>query len=68
MRKSIFAVVLSVLMLFAFTACEQQMPEFPSEGDVLAATIEGDRIYLNGDSFDPTRYQVTIRFTDGKVE
>ena len=69
MKKGILIGVLAALMLFAFTACEQQMPEFPSEGSVQAAVItSGDTKYLLGDSFDPSRYMVNIRFSDGKSE
>ena len=67
--KSVLVVAFACAMLFAFTACEQKMPEFPSEGTVQAAIIaSGDTTYLMGDSFDPSRYEVTIRFSDGKTE
>ena len=67
--KSILVMVLAALMLFSFTACEQKVPEFPSEGDVQAAVItSGDTTYLVGDEFDASRYTLTIRFSDGKTE
>ena len=64
--KKVFIGVLAALMLFAFTACDQQIPEIPKKDvQVLSAEIiEGDLGYLVGREFDPSRYTVEITFND----
>lgn len=39
-KKSIFVVALAALMLIAFTACEQQVPNIPAYGDNEIAKVE----------------------------
>lgn len=64
--KKVFIGVLAALMLFAFTACDQKIPEIPKKDvQVLSAEIiEGDLGYLVGRDFDPSRYTVEITFND----
>lgn len=61
MRKTILIALIAVSMLFAFTACEQQMPNFPSEGDNAIAKIEvvsGPTFYA-GKAYDAATYTNT---------
>ena len=69
MKKSILIGALAALMLFAFTACENKVPEINyGNAEVLAATIvSGDTEYLVGQDFDASRYTLELRLTNDKT-
>lgn len=69
MKKGILIGALAALMLFAFTACENKVPEINyGNADVLAATIvSGDTEYLVGQEFDASRYTIELLLTNNKT-
>ena len=65
--KKVFIGVLAALMLFSFIACDANANRPWNEigKTVIAARIvSGDTNYLFGESFDPSRYQVEITYSD----
>ena len=68
-KKSIFVVALAALMLIAFTACEQQVPNIPLEGDNAIANIivtEAPKFYAG--SSETTGYgTITVERVGGKT-
>ena len=66
MKKSIFIGVLCALMLFAFTACEQSVPQIPSANHTLSEVqyVSGPLTYTVGEEFDPAAYQVKLVYLD----
>ena len=64
MKKSISAILVAALMLFAFTACEQQ-PLIPSVTQVRAITGITGPDYLLGQTFDASDFTVEVEYTDG---
>lgn len=67
MKKSISAILVAALMLFAFTACEQPANIWnPNGKDVVEVTIaSGDTDYLVNQAFDASRYTLDILYKDG---
>ena len=65
MKKSILIGVLAALMLFAFVACEQQMPVYKS-ADYIEINQVSD--FIKGQDFDANWFSVTINFTDGSTK
>ena len=69
MRKSILIGVLAALMLFAFTACEQNMPSTPLYGaQVESITVDEQPVYIVGfdSEIDPTVIKFSVNYNDGK--
>ena len=66
MKKSILTIVLAVMMLVAFTACEQQVPQIPSDNHVLSGIqyVSGPLTYYQGDKFDASAYEVQLVYKD----
>ena len=62
MKKSILIGALAVMMLFAFTACEQQIPTYKN---VSYITVEQTGDFVVGQVFDASKFGVTVHFTDG---
>lgn len=62
MKKSILIGALAVMMLFAFTACEQQMPTYK---EVSYIEVEQTGGFVIGQVFDASKFTVTANFTDG---
>lgn len=62
MKKSILIGALAVMMLFAFTACEQQMPTYK---EVSYIEVEQTGDFVIGQVFDASKFTVTANFTDG---
>ena len=68
MRKSILIGVLAALMLFAFTACENQVPNLPVQGgkDVANITVTSTTVYAGQDYTGETvPAVVSIVYKDG---
>ena len=61
MRKSILIGVLALLMVFAFTSCEQQAYKVPV--GLTASTTKAE--YLVGEALDPNTVTITIDYSDG---
>ena len=62
--KKVFIGVLAALMLFAFTACEQQMPTYR---EVSYITISQTGDFVTDQDFDASKFQVNVYGTDGNV-
>ena len=74
MRKTFLIGVLAALMLFAFTACEQNMPSTPLYGaQVENITVASQPVYiLNGEGgifpeIDASKITLNVSFNDGKT-
>ena len=65
MKKSISAILVAALMLFAFTACEQQPINWPQEITGISAVKTGDITYLEGEAFDFRGLQIVANYKDG---
>ena len=68
-KKSIFVVALAALMLIAFTACEQQVPNIPLEGDNDIANVivnEAPTFYA-GTSVNTGYGTITVERVGGKT-
>ena len=67
MRKSILIGVLAALMLFAFTACENQVPNLPVQGgkDVANITVTSTTVYAGQDYTETVPAVVSIVYKDG---
>lgn len=68
MRKSILIGVLAALMLFAFTACEPQVIEYPTEATSFGVRTVGDTTYLEGEDFDFRGLEVVQIYKDGSTK
>ena len=68
MRKSILIGVLAALMLFAFTACEPQVIEYPTEAASFGVRTVGDTTYLEGEDFDFRGLEVVQIYKDGSTK
>ena len=67
MKKSISAILVAALMLFAFTACEQQMPNL--YGYVVSdASIRQVGDFVTGQTFDPTKFAVDVVYENGEKD
>lgn len=62
-RKSIFVVALAVLMLVAFTACEQPVPGLSTA--VRDAEIVQTGTFFVDQPFDASKFSVNVTYTDG---
>ena len=69
MRKSILIGVLAALMLFAFTACDSQVPNIPNAGDndIAKVTIASAPTFYAGGSADDVYVTVDVQRVGGKV-
>ena len=68
-KKSIFVVALAALMLIAFTACEQQVPNIPLEGDNDIANVivnEAPSFYA-GSAVNTGYGTITVERVGGKT-
>ena len=67
MRKSILIGVLAALMLFAFTACEAQVPNLPVQGgkDIANITVTSTTVYAGKSYTDTVPAVVSIVYKDG---
>ena len=69
MKKSILAGVLAALMLIAFTACEQPANIWnPNGRTVTNAVITQTGEFIEGESFDPAKFDVALTYNDGYTE
>ena len=66
MRKSILIGVLAALMLFAFTACDNQVSTYKIPNGMTAETSK--TVYLEGERIDPSTITATVYYTDGSSE
>ena len=66
MKKTILVGIIAVAMLFAFTACEQQM-QWPTNLEALNVTYGGtaEGFYLVGETYNPADITVNVEYTDG---
>ena len=62
MKKSISAILVAALMLFAFTACEQQMPTITGDPVGMTATVSKTN-YLVGQEVDLSTVSATVDFS-----
>ena len=63
-RKSIFITGLMVLMaLLVFVGCEQASFNFPKY--VVSADVRQTQDFLVGQAFDPSKFEVTVYYSDG---
>ena len=67
MRKSILIGVLAALMLFAFTACEAQVPNLPVQGgkDIANITVTSTTVYAGQKYTESVPAVVSIVYKDG---
>ena len=63
--KSILVMVLAALMLFSFTACEQQMPTYK---EVSYISLSQAKDILKGQTFTGDMVNITVHYTDGSSE
>ena len=66
--KKYFIGVLAALMLFAFTACEPQGIEYPTESSGFGVRTVGDTTYLEGEDFDFRGLEVVQIYKDGSTK
>ena len=66
MKKSISAILVAALMLFAFTACEQQMPTYKVPTGLTISTTKTD--YIVGEVLDSSTFSGTVRYSDGSSD
>lgn len=59
--KSVLVVAFACAMLFAFTACEQQIPTYRNVDYIL---ISQNTPFIEGQSFNAANFDVTIYYTD----
>ena len=68
-KKSIFVVALAALMLIAFTACEQPANVWnPNGRTVTNAVIRQTGEFIEGQEFDPSKFEVDLTYADGFKE
>ena len=66
MKKSISAILVAALMLFAFTACEQQMPTYKVPTGLTISTTK--TAYLVGETLDASAFSGVVRYSDGSSD
>ena len=66
MTKKVFIGVLTALMLFAFTACDSQVPGYKVAVGITAETSKTE--YLVGEIIDPSTIIATVEFSDGSTQ
>ena len=66
MKKSILTIALAVMMLVAFTACEQQVPNVLPD-DVNYITIVQTEDAVEGKAFDPSLFNVMVYSSNPNV-
>ena len=65
--KKVFIGVIAALMLFAFTACEQSVPDL--NGQVPTnAIITQTGVFVDGQAFDPTQFSVELTYKNGYTQ
>ena len=64
--KSVLVVAFACAMLFAFTACEQKVPEIPSANHTVSEIqyVSGPTSYNETETFDPAAYEVMLIYKD----
>ena len=64
--KKVFIGVIAALMLFAFVACDSQVPQIPSQNHKISTVqfVCGPLSYTVGESFDPSAYEVKLVYLD----
>ena len=69
MKKSISAILIAALMLFAFTACEQQMPNIPLDGDndIAKVTVVDTPVFYAGSTQNTGTATINIERVGGKT-
>ena len=66
MKKSILIGVLAALMLFAFVACEQQIPTYKVPTGLSISTAKTN--YIVGETLDTSAFTGTVRYSDGSSD
>ena len=67
MKKTILTIMVAAMMLVAFTACEQQVPDL--NGQVPTnAIITQTGTFVEGQMFDPTQFSVKLTYKNGYTE
>lgn len=66
MKKTILVALIAVAMLFAFTACEQQIPNMLPD-DVNYIAIEQTADAVEGQAFDPALFNVVVYSSNPNV-
>ena len=69
MKKSISAILVAALMLFAFTACEQPAMEIPTENgkEIANITVTSANVYTGTGASQKVPAVVTITYRDGST-
>ena len=62
MKKSITVIALAVMMLFAFTACEQKMPSYQQ---IEYVTLSQTQDFIVGQALTADAFEVTVHYLDG---
>ena len=63
MKKTILVSLVAVMMLFAFTACEQPVPGLSKA--IIDADIVQNGTFLVGQPFDASKFSVNVTYSDG---
>ena len=63
MKKTILVSLVAVMMLFAFTACEQPVPGLSKA--IIDADIVQNGTFLEGQPFDASKFSVNVTYSDG---
>ncbi len=66
MKKSILIGVLAALMLFAFVACEQQIPTYKVPTGLSISTAKTN--YIVGETLDTSAFTGTVRYSNGSSD
>ncbi len=64
MKKSISAILIAALMLFAFTACEQQVPNFLTKTPSAVVIEQVGDVFATSEA-TPSDFNVLVTFEDG---
>ena len=65
MKKSISAILVAALMLFAFTACEQQVPDFQGYYPTMV-TVAQNGVIVDGQTATPAMFTATVTYANGE--
>ena len=67
MKKRVLVGMLAALMLVAFVACDNQVPQIPSTNHSVSEIqyVSGPLSYTAGDAFDPSAYEIRLVYLDG---
>ena len=66
MKKSISVILVAALVLFAFTACEQQMPTYKVPTGLTISTTKD--AYIDGEKLDVNSITGIVRYSDGSSD